>query len=64
MKINEFTFETKLKGQVYGNRKITNNSNYIVFYKGQFVGEVKTRKDAQRYIENLIRHQKLEYTQE
>ena len=64
IKINDFTVETKCKGKVYGTYKITNNSNHLVFYKGEFVGEVKTKKDARAFINNLVKYQKLEYTQE
>ena len=63
IKREEFTLATNQKGKVYGDKKITNNSNYIVFYAGKFVGEVKTQKDAIKFIQNLIEHQKLTYTQ-
>lgn len=64
IKINDFTVETKCKGKVFGNRKITNNSNHVVFYKGEFVGEVMTKEAARAFINNLVKYQKLEYTQE
>lgn len=61
---SDFTFETKCKGKAFGDYKITNNSNWIVYYKGKFVGELKTKKNAIDFIDNLVRHNKLEYTQE
>ena len=58
----DFTFKTNCKGQIFGTRKITNNSNYIVFYQELFVGEVGSKTDAIKYIDNLVEHQKLTYT--
>lgn len=62
IKAEDFTYKTRCKGMYFENRKITNNSNYIVFYKGEFVGEVGTKKDACKFIENLVKYQKLTYT--
>ena len=59
---SDFTFITKQKGKSFGIRKITNNSNYIIFHKGNFIGEVRSQKDAISFIDNLVKHQKLEYT--
>ena len=64
MKHSDFTFKTKCKGKMIGAYKITNNSNYLVFYKGKFVGELRTKKDAIDFIDNLVKYQKLEYTAE
>ena len=65
MKRNVFSYKTNCKGEIYnGGYKIRNNSNYCIFYKGNFIGEVGSKKDAERYIDNLIRHNKLTYTQE
>lgn len=64
MTAKDFTFATRQKGRIFGSRKITNNSNYVVFFKGEFVGEVGTKRDAERFIKNLVKYQKLEYTQE
>lgn len=59
----DFTYQTRCKGQIFNNTKITNNSNYCIFYKGDFVGEVKTKKDAEDCIANFIKYNKLTYTQ-
>lgn len=59
-----FKVVTKQKGQIYKGRKITNNSNHIVLYKGDFVGEVRSKSDSERLISNLIKYQRMEYTQE
>lgn len=59
----DFSLQTKCKGCVYnGSYKITNNSNYIIFYKGSFWGEVRTKRDAIECIDNLVKYQKLEFT--
>ena len=66
----DFTYKTNCKGQVFTNvatgykQKINNKSVYCVFYKGDYIGVVETKKAAERFIENLIRHDKLTYTQE
>ncbi len=62
IKREEFTLATKQKGKIYKGRKITNNGNYIILYAGEFVGEVRSKKDAMNFIQNLINHQKLTYT--
>lgn len=61
---DNFKILTHQKGAIYAGRKITNNSNHIVFYNDTFVGEVKTQKDARRFIDNLVKYQRLVYTQE
>lgn len=61
---NNFTYVTRQKGKTFGAVKITNNSNYIVLYNDHYVGEVRTKTDAEKFIANLIKYQKLEYTQE
>lgn len=62
IKREDFRYETKCKGKLIGDYKITNNSDYLVWYKDQFVGQLKTKKDAIDFIDNLVEHQKLEYT--
>lgn len=64
MKRADFTYKTNCKGEIFKGRKITNKSNYCVFYKGEFIGEVGTKKDAEKFIANLIKYDKLTYTQE
>ena len=66
IKINKDNFKilTQQKGAIYAGRRITNNSNCIVLYNETFVGEVKTKKDARRFIDNLVKYQRLVYTQE
>lgn len=65
IKREDFTYATKQKGKIFnGTNKIRNNSNYVVFYKGQYNGELATKKDAERYIDNLVKYQKLTYTAE
>lgn len=59
---SDFTMETNCKGKVIGHRKVTNNNNWIVYYNGSFVGELRSRKDAINFINNLVKHNKLEYT--
>ena len=67
---SDFTYLTHCKGEIFNNTvyklaiPIRNNSNYCIFYKGNFIGEVRTKKDAEAFIGNLIRHNKLTYTQE
>ena len=67
---NEFTYKTDCKGETFTNiatgyiQKIRNKSIYCVFYKGDFIGVVETKKDAERFIANLIKYNKLTYTQE
>lgn len=61
----DFSFKTKCKDMIFnGSYRIKNNSNYIVFYKDSFIGETRTKKDAINFIDNMVRHQKLEYTQD
>ena len=66
----DFTYRTDCKGETFTNietgytQKIRNKSIYCVFYKGGFIGVVQTKKDAERFIANLIKYNKLTYTQE
>ena len=64
IKKEDFTVKTKCKGNVYGAIKITNNSNHLIFFKGEYIGEVRTNKDAIAFINNLVKYQKLKFTQE
>ena len=64
IKREDFTYATRQKGKMFGKVKITNNSNYVVFYNACYIGEVRTKTDAEKYIANLIKYQKLKYTQE
>ena len=64
IKKEDFSFATHRKGDIYNGRKVRNNSNYIVFHKGNFVGELKNKSNAIAFIDNLVKYQKLEYTQE
>ena len=67
IKTEDFTVKTKCKGYVkgrYGDVKITNNSNHVIFFKGKYIGEERTNKDAIALINNLVKYQKLEFTQE
>ena len=66
----DFTYRTDCKGETFTNietgytQKIRNKSIYCVFYKGGYIGLVQTKKDAERFIANLIKYNKLTYTQE
>lgn len=66
----DFTYRTDCKGETFTDietgytQKIRNKSIYCVFYKGGFIGTVQTKKDAERFIANLIKYNKLTYTQE
>ena len=66
----DFTYKTGCKGETFKDIttgydvKIRNKSIYCVFYKGGFIGEVQTKKDAEKFIANLIKYNKLTYTQE
>ena len=62
IKVENFTIRTKCKGMKFGDREIRNNSNHIIFYDGVFVGEVRTKTDAHKFISNLVTNQKLTYT--
>ena len=62
MTFTDFTILTGQKGNTFNGRKITNNSTQVIFYKGEYVGEVRTKKNATAYIANLVEHQRLEYT--
>lgn len=67
---SEFTYKTNCKGESFKNistgyeEKIRNKSLYCVFYKGGYIGAVSTKKDAERFIANLIKYNRLTYTQE
>ena len=60
----DFSYIKGRKGKTFGSVCITNNSNYVVLFKGGYVGEVGGKKQAELFIDNLIRYQRLEYTQE
>lgn len=70
MERTDFTYRTDCKGETFTNiatgytEKIRNKSIYCVFYKGGFIGIVETKKAAERFIANLIKYNKLTYTQE
>ena len=69
MKRSDFTYRTDCKGETFTDlkgytRKIRNKSIYCVFYKGDFIGIVDTKTAAEKFISNLIKYNKLEYTQE
>lgn len=67
---DEFTYYTNCKGETFTNvvykfqETIRNKSLYCVFYKGEYIGKVETKKDAEKFIANLIKYNKLTYTQE
>lgn len=67
---SDFTYRTDCKGETFANiatgftDKIRNKSIYCVFFKGDYIGKVQTKKDAERLIANLIKYNKLTYTQE
>lgn len=63
IKESDFTYQTNLKGYYFGDIKITNKRDYVVFYKGEYCGLLSSKKDAINYIRNLVEHQKLIYTQ-
>lgn len=66
----DFTYKTDCKGKIFKKittgyeEKIRNKSVYCVFYKGGYLGTVMTKKDAERFIANLIKYHKLTYTAE
>ena len=69
MKRSDFTYRTNCKGESFTNivtgytQKIRNKSSYCVFYKGGYIGDVRCKKDAESFIANLIKYNKLTYTQ-
>ena len=73
MKLNEliktdFTYLKGLKGKTFKiltngiDRKITNNTSYCLFYKGEFLASFKSKTAVENYIDNLVRHNRLIYT--
>lgn len=67
---DDFTYKTDCKGETFTNivtgytQKIRNKSIYCVFYKDGYIGDVQTKKDVERFITNLIKYDRLTYTQE
>jgi len=59
MNKSNFFYLTRQKGQIFNGYKITNNSNYILFYrenestKAILIGEFKTKSDTLKYIDKI-----------
>ena len=68
IKREDFTFNKGYKGQTFRiltngiDRQITSNSYYCLFYKGEFLASLKSKKATESYIDNLVRHNRLRYT--